>query len=253
MGSVYNQREVTVRAHNEQGDDIMNLKVKADIGNNRLYFTFTGRAVKVEMDKLYTDVRFCVSDLTPGFDVISDFSGCSLMDISCMASFRKIMNFLISKGVGEIVRIVHRESVVLKQILNLSSRICGYKPIYVFTLKEAEEKLEKSVKRNGIRFHINHLKVEYIVNDSNGSGTIVNLSVSGCAIESATLPVTANEEISIKIIFTTQQDVPSDEFIIKARVVRASGETFAAEFKDLEDDRKDQLWKCLINESQRGL
>jgi hypothetical protein len=253
MGKAFYQREVTFHARNEQTDDIMNLKVKANIGKNRLYFTFSGRAVKEEMDKLYTDVRFCVSDLKPGYDVISDFSGCSLMDISGMASFRKIMNFLISKGVGEVVRIVHRESVFLKQILNLSSRICGYKPIYAFTFEEAEEKLEKSVKRNGIRFHINHLTVEYIANDSNGKGTIVNLSVSGCAVESATLPVTADAEISIKMTFTSQQDVPSDEFIIKARVVRASGETFAAEFKGLEDDRKDQLWKCLINESQRGL
>jgi hypothetical protein len=135
----------------------------------------------------------------------------------------------------------------------LSSRICGYKPIYVFTLEEAEEKLEKSVKRNGIRFHINQLTIEYTAKNSNGKGTIVDLSISGCAVESATLPVTVDEEISIKIFFTTQQDVPADEFIIKARVVRASGETFAAEFKDLVDDRKDQLWKCLIDESQRGL
>jgi hypothetical protein len=53
----------------------------------------------------------------------------------------------------------------------------------------------------------------------NGTGNIVNLSTIGCAIESATLSISSNEEISIKIVFM-QKDAPGDEFIIKARVVR---------------------------------
>ena len=52
----------------------MSLKVKADIIENRLYFKFSGKAEKDDLDKLYTDVRFLVADLTPGFDVIKDFS-----------------------------------------------------------------------------------------------------------------------------------------------------------------------------------
>jgi hypothetical protein len=231
----------------------MNLKVKANTRKNRLYFTFSGRVLKGEMDKLYTDARFCVSDLTPGFDVISDFSECSLIQISGIESFRKIMNFLISKGAGEVVRVINRNSLVFKQVINLSSRICGYRPIYVSTLEEAEEKLEKSIKRNGIRFHVNKLPVKYIAHDMNGNGKLLNLSVSGCAIESPKAQVTANEEISIKIEFNSQQDMPLDEFIIKARVIRTDGATFAAEFKDLDDDQKDHMWKCLIHETQRQI
>ena len=231
----------------------MSLKVKADISKNRLYFTIAGQAVKEEMDKLYTDVRFCVADLRPGFDVISDLSECDIGHLSSVPTFRKIMNFLITKEVGDVVRIINVKSLIFKQVLNLSSRICGYKPIYVSTLEEAEEKLEKSIKRNGIRFHVNHLPVEYIANDMNGKGNIIDLSISGCAIESATLPVSAHDEISIKIEFR-QQDVPSDEFIVKARVVRIQGDNiFAAEFKDLDEEIKDRLWKYLIAETQREI
>ena len=231
----------------------MSLKVKADISKNRLYFTIAGQAVKKEMDKLYTDVRFCVADLKPGFDVISDLSECNIGYLSSVPTFRKIMNFLITKEVGEVVRIINGKSLILKQVLNLSSRICGYKPIYVSTLEEAEEKLEKSIKRKGIRFHVNHLPAEYISNDVNGKGNIHDLSISGCAIESATLPVSTHDEISIKIEFR-QQDVPSEEFIVKARVVRTQGDNiFAVEFKDLDEEIKDRLWKCLIAETQREI
>jgi len=227
----------------------MNLKVTANIKKNRLYLIFSGRAAKEEMEKLYTEVRFCVSDLKPGFDVISDFSECSLMDISGIISFRKIMNFLISKEVGDVVRIVDKDRLVVKQVLNLSSRICGYRPIYVSNLDEAEEKLEKSIKRNGIRFHVKELQVEYIVNNMNGSGHILNLSTSGCAVDSATLPVNEGSEIYIKMEFPIH-GIPANEFSIKARVVRSDGNTFAAEFKDLGNDRKNLLWKCLVQETQ---
>ncbi|MFH0784896.1 MAG: PilZ domain-containing protein [Pseudomonadota bacterium] len=229
------------------------MKVKADISKNRLYLVIAGQVVKEEMDKLYTDVRFCVADLKPGFDVISDLSECNILHLSGVPTFRKIMNFLITKEVGDVVRIINRKSLIFKQILNLSSRICGYKPIYVSTLEEAEEKLEKSIKRNGIRFHINHLPAEYIANEITGKGNILDLSITGCAIESATLPVSAHDEISIKIVFQ-QQDIPSEEFIVKSRVVRIQGDNiFAVEFKDLDEEIKNRLWKCLICEAQREI
>jgi len=231
----------------------MKLKVKANIGKNRLYFTFIDQTVKKELDKLYTDVRFCVADLQPGFDVISDFSQCSFMHLSSISTFRKIMNFLISNKVGEIVRIIDNDSLVYKQISNLSSMICSYRPLYVTNLEEAEEKLEKSIKRNGIRFHIHHLPVVYITaNETEGKGNISNLSTSGCAVESAIPSVLMSDEITMTIVFT-QDDGQGDEFILKARVVRTEGDTFAAEFQELEDEKKDQLWKCLLREAERQI
>ncbi len=230
----------------------MNLKVKADIGKNRLYFKISGPAVKKELDKLYTDVRFCISDLKPGFDVISDLSECSLAHLSGVPTFRKIMNYLLEHGVGQVVRVIDGKSLIFKQILNLSSRICGYRPIYASTLEEAEEKLEKSIKRNGIRFNINNLPVDYMANGASGKGSILDLSTSGCAIGSTTLPVSDGEEISLKVIFKEKDD-PEDEFIFQAKVVRVEDTSFAAEFRGLDEQRKDLLWKCLLNESQRDI
>ncbi|MDR3630698.1 MAG: PilZ domain-containing protein [Desulfocapsaceae bacterium] len=230
----------------------MNSKAKVDINKNRLYITIAGKAVKQNLDKLYTDVRFCVADLKTGFDVITDLSECSLGHLNGVPTYRKIMNFLITKKIGNVVRVIDENSLVFKQVMNITSRICGYKPIYVSTLEEAEKKLECLKKRNSIRFNINELPVDYVANETNGKGNIYSLSTSGCAIDSATLPVVVETEISIKFEFKTQGS-PSGEFLIKSRVVRADGKLFAVKFKDLGDDLKDQLLKCLISEAQREL
>ncbi len=88
----------------------MNLKVKNNIKKNRLYFTFSGKPTKEEMDRLYTDVRFNVSDLKQGFDVISDFSKCELVHLNGIKTFIKIMNYLLVNGVGEVVRVINENS-----------------------------------------------------------------------------------------------------------------------------------------------
>ena len=230
----------------------MGLKVKADIVKNRLYLAIGGKAVKKDLDKLYTDVRFYVADLRSGFDVITDLSECSLGHLNGVSTFRKIMNFLISKHVGNVVRIINGNSLLFKQVLNISSRICSYKPIYVSTIQEAEENLERSIRRSSVRFQINELAVEYIANEKNGVGNIYNLSTGGCAVDSATCPVSVNEAVSVKFEFKGP-DMPAGEFIINATVVRVYGNTFAVAFKDIEDVQKDQLWKCLISKSQREL
>ena len=87
----------------------MNLKIKNNIKKNRLYFTFSGMPTKEEMDRLYTDVRFNVSDLQPGFDVISDFSECKLVHLNGIKTFVKIMNYLLVNGVGEVVKSYKRK------------------------------------------------------------------------------------------------------------------------------------------------
>ncbi|MDR3630207.1 MAG: PilZ domain-containing protein [Desulfocapsaceae bacterium] len=225
----------------------MKMNVKANIGKNRLHLTFTGRAVKEDLKKLYTDIRFCVADLTPGFDVISDFSQCSLMHISGISVFRKIMNYLISNGAGEIVRVINRRSLLYKQVRNLSSRICGYCPIYVSTLEEAEERLLHTAKRNGIRLTVNRLPVVYTINEQEGEGRILNLSTSGCAIAKPGTPVSENEEVSIKILFKDHTN-SADEFDVTGKVVRTAEDMFAVEFKDMDDEGKERLWKHLIDE-----
>lgn len=225
------------------------LRVVADIKKNRLYFTVTGKVTKRGLEKLYTDVRFCIADLKPGFDVISDLSGCTLAALNGIPTFRKIMNYLITNGVGEMVRVIHKNQFIFRQMINLASRSQGVKPISVTTLEEAEEQLANAIKRNGLRFHLHQQAIEYTRGDEKGKASIFNISTSGCAVVSATLQPSVGEEILIQIDFT-KQDRSSGIFKSKARVLRGESNTFAAEFMDLKNDQKEQLWECLVNASR---
>jgi len=230
----------------------MKLQVKADIKKNRIYFTFAGKVSKQEMETLYTDTRFCVADMKPGFDVISDYSDCFMLYISGISPFRKIMNYLITNNVGEIVRIVNKGSLLYKQITNLSSIICGYKPIYASSLEEAEEKLNLSVKRNGIRFNIKNLPVEYLFNCNSKSGNMINISTSGCSVSSKLPQQSINEDISIKFSFN-KKDETVEKFEIQSKIIRVNTDTFAVKFESLSNEQREHLWQCLLLESQREL
>ena len=225
----------------------MSFKVKADIIENRLYFKFSGRVSKDDLDKLYTDVRFLVADLTPGFDVIKEFSECDIGHINSQP-FRKISNYLVTNGLGEVVRVIYGDSLLYDQAENLSLEKYGVRPIYVRSHEEAKAKLEKSIKRNGIRFYVNNLPAEYASTRTTGICHLVNISTGGCSVEFATSQLTNGEEVIMTISFK-QLDEPAIEFKVKARVIRTEGETFAVKFMNLDNDQKKQLWKCLILES----
>jgi len=134
--------------------------------------------------------------------------------------------------------------------MQLAARSQGYNPTCVFTLEEAEDALVNLVKRNGLRFHLHPLPVKYMLNDTKGAGHILNISTSGLAVASTTLQLSIDMEIIIQFAFVQQENSPNI-FRMKARVIRVEDDTFAAEFIDLENDQKEQLWKCLIFESER--
>ena len=226
-----------------------NLKVKPDVRRNRLYFHFVGVATKKAMEKLYTDVRFCVADLTPGFDAISDFSDCEVIHLDSLPAFKKIMSYLIENGLGEIVRILQANKLSHKQILNLATRVQGYKPIYVANLEEAEENLQNTVKRRGLRFHLHDFPIKYTVNGEAWEGHILDISTSGCAVQCPSFSPTSATEMVVEVAFP-HKDGPPQVLQINARVVRATENTFAAEFIEFGDDRKEALLQCLLRESR---
>ncbi len=116
---------------------------KADLKKNRLYITIVGRLNKKDLDGLYTDIRFCVADLQPGFDVITDLTECTLAALSGFSTFNKITDHLHANEVGRVIRIIDERRLVFKQILNSASKLKGYTPIYVKSLEEAENKLQE--------------------------------------------------------------------------------------------------------------
>lgn len=226
------------------------VKASANIKKNRLHVTISGNIDSKSLEKLYTDIRFCVADLKKGFEVISDISQCNLLYISSLPIYKKILDYLIANNVGEIVRVIKNDNISFKQIINLSDKFQIVKPIYATSKEEAETKLEQCIKRDGIRFQLNNLLLQYELNDAVGKGIVVDISVSGCAVESSSIALAAGDLINLTITFD-QHDTLASEFQLKARVVRVNDHQFAAQFLDLDEEQKEQLYKRLAYEVSR--
>lgn len=135
--------------------------------------------------------------------------------------------------------------------MNLTARIQGYKPIYASSLREAEDKLDSINKRNGLRFHLYQLPVEYQLDGITQKGQIQDVSTSGCAVSvSDTQALSIGKEIKIKISFDSP-DSSQEKFEIMSTVVRVEGGRFAVQFKKLEKDREKLLFQHLVQECQR--
>lgn len=204
----------------------MSLVVRADVVENRLYFKLSGNFAREELDKHYTEVTFIVTDLTPDFD-------------------KKISNYLVTNGLGEIVRVINGNSLLHDQAKYVSSVSSAIIPVYAKSHEEAKERLESSIKRNGIRFYVNNVPIKYSINNQFGTGNLINISTGGCLAESTALPLSVGEEFLMQVTFNNQ-DLTKDEFQVKARVIKRDGNSFAAKFNGLSNDQKEQLWKCII-------
>lgn len=226
------------------------VKAQADIRKNRLHITITGKIDKRLLEQLYTEVRFCVADLKPGFEVINDISRCHLIYIAGLPTFQKIIQFLLTNKAGEIVRIVESNMISCKQILNFSENRPCYKPLYVQTPQEAEQRLETISTRDGIRLKLNHLILEYDSTVGSGTASIADISTSGCAVDNASLTLPPDTEFEGSIVLVPHPPLISD-LQLKARVVRASDTGFAATFLNLSEEFREQLYQRLIYETSR--
>lgn len=225
------------------------MKVKIDINNNRLYIKPIGRVTKNELDKTYTEIRFGVEDLHNGFSLIADYTDCTIGDISAIPTFRKIIAYLTSKGLAEVIRVLPEDSLVFKQALRFSTMFQGYKPTYVKTLKEAEELLEKGSKRKGLRFILPDSTIDYYLEDCKYKGCIKDISISGCLIEAKERlpPVGELVELSINISYKNSLD---DFFTIKSVVVRSDTESFAVKFSDFKEGEDSKLFEAILYQLQ---
>lgn len=226
--------------------------VRADIKRNRLYITLFSATNKDILAKVYTDVRFCVADLLPGFDVITDLTHCRIGHLNGISTLRKIMDYLIANHVGHVVRVVGKKSLLFKQFVMLATVFQSYSVAYVTSLEEAEDKLLNSARRNALRFRLHQQKITYKINQEEGQGQIVDISLSGCAVQAATMPLSPDMEILLSLEFDREQDNPLS-FTLAAKVVRAQDGMFAAQFLDLDEDQKKELYKCLACEVQREI
>jgi hypothetical protein len=117
--------------------------VSASIKDNRLIITLAGNISVKEAERIYTDIRFAVADLQPGFAAITDLSHSRIGHLSAIGTFRKIMTFLKEKEVGLVIRIIGKGRIIYLQMLQLATPDSNYKPIYVGSMEEAKAHLEK--------------------------------------------------------------------------------------------------------------
>lgn len=117
--------------------------ISANIKENRLHITLHGTITKEEADRIYTDIRFCVADLQPGFNVITDLTSCRIAHLAALSVSRKIVDFLLSRKVGKIVRVAGQSRIILLQMAQLIHKEKGYEPIYANSIEEAVLLLEE--------------------------------------------------------------------------------------------------------------
>jgi len=237
------------------------VKATADIKKNRLYMTIAGNIDANKLQKLYTDIRFCVADLKEGFEVVSDVSQCNILYVTGMTIYKKIFDFLIDNQVGSIVQIINDDNISYKQLANyfrtisddnLSYKQLPSRTLYTYTLEEAEQKLDELAERGNIHFSLNSMQIQYERNGQIETGQVIDISVSNCAIRPQGAVPLVGEEIGLHLAFTQGDDKPAELFELRAKVV-PGGEAgqFAAQFFDLDQKRREQFYQHLASEAAK--
>ncbi len=224
-------------------------RVNVNIADNRLVIVFAGKISKKMLADLYTDIRFSVADLKPGFDVICDYLDADVIVLNAISTFQKIAHYLASSNAGHIVRILDTRRLAETQLGNLVYRVQGYRPVLAESMEEAEEKLASYQKRDGIRIYLHYTPVKYVSGEREGDGDILNISVSGIAVEHASFLPDVGSAITFSLSFGVQ-DEQKELFELEATTVRHDGDTmFASKFNDVDEDTRKRLWKILLDEA----
>lgn len=224
-------------------------RIIPNIASNRLDIKIAGKIGQKDLGRIYTDLRFGIADLSPGFDVITDLQECTLMFLDGLDSLNKITNFIIRNKANFIVRIINKKQLISKQAMNLEAIKQGYKVIYVNDKDKAEQELENAKQRDGLRFSLfNHL-VKYTIGDQAGTGTLLDISTSGCAITSATVVPKNEAHISIQVIFKPHPDF-LENFQCSGQIVSSEKTSFTIKFNNLDESLRENLWNRLVYECE---
>lgn len=224
-------------------------KTSVSIKKNRLIITVTEKVTKKIIDSLYTEIRFCVADLKPGFDVITDLSACNLATVSGFPTFKKITNHLIISKVGRVVRVIDESKIIKKQLANIAARSQSYETDIFSSMAAAEEHLSASDENGELCFRLNGQHADYVFNEARGTGFVESLSICACKISSSTLSLSIGSQITLTIKFDSHKDL-LDHFEVTAKITTVEGNGFGATFVDTDEEMTGGLWKRLVHESQ---
>jgi hypothetical protein len=116
--------------------------VRADEKVNRLYIKLA-RNVDRESAEALLDMIFKESQkLQSGFDVITDLTQLVVGHVGAGEVLRRIMEYLETRGVRKVVRIIGKSKLALTQFARAGQGFRGYKPVYARSIRDAEAMLE---------------------------------------------------------------------------------------------------------------
>jgi len=232
---------------------VKNYHIRPDIKKNTLHLKITEKLLKKEIvERLYTDLRFAVADLSPGFTVVADYSECTLGNLDSMPVFGKVMHYLVLQGVGEVVRVMPDPNLFYKQMKNMTARSSGYHPVIVSCNEEMETKLGSLIHRCGIRLHpLRHL-ARFEGDNCNGEGLIQDISISGCALLNVPIRPQLGEKIQLFFDLPSQNE-ETMVFAMSSEVVRIAESGFAVKYSEEDEGKRKEFWSCLVQLCQREI
>ncbi len=224
------------------------IKVRVDMKKNRLYCSWHGNISKDDINSYFTEVRFSVADLKPDFSVILDLRECRYSSLDAISIVKKVMQYLVTKGVKDVVRVVSDKHLSRTQFMNMALRAQGYQAVYVNTLEEAEAFIDNAATRHHIRLKLQKKIVEYVDKGISGFGTLHDVSVGGCAVYTTKDLPAVGSELLIRFSLVGKK-LQECSFEFEGKVARHFEAGFGVEFVQLLSADRQKLLECMGQET----
>ncbi len=224
------------------------INVRVDMKKNRIYCSWCGNISKVDINSYFTEVRFAVADLKPGFSLILDLRECRYSSLEAISVVKKIMQYLVTKGVKDVVRVVSDKHLSRTQFMNMALRAQGYQAVYVNTPEEAEAFIDNAATRHHIRLKLQKKFVEYVDNGATRYGTLQDVSVGGCAVSTAKELPAVGSELLLRFALCDKK-MQECRFEFEGKVARHFEAGFGVEFVQLLSADRQKLLECMGQET----
>jgi hypothetical protein len=120
-------------------------EAEADVRNNRLYLTITGRMEREELEEAADEAVEAAKRLRDGFDIINNLSGFAPPSPEAAKPIKRAQAELVEMGVDRVVRVVDEEtSQVVVRAFDRRSQDVGYSGETAPSVAEAERLLEET-------------------------------------------------------------------------------------------------------------
>src|SRR5579859_6813922 len=117
-------------------------EVLVEKATNTLKLSYAGRVEAAEAQRCAQEIQSLLGQLQPGFRFLSDFRALEAMDLGCVPSIEKVMDWCNDAGIKMVVRIIpDRRKDIGLDIMSLFHYRRGVRIVTCDTLEEAESVL----------------------------------------------------------------------------------------------------------------